>query len=249
MTSNWECTILGWYLWLSSSLFLIKSPPTLPAVCRSRDSNYLTASGHTNHWAMPHPMSSATRIMAQILLPADHCSVRYSLLLGYSIQGLGCILNECFHRRQKNRDFRQYTALCLILNYSFAKLGSGRMGGGGMGMTKRLDLGIIWTVNTLQYPHTYSRSRLTRSRRLKKCSILRAACHGVTVIRYSIQLLSFVIQYCFTCRPSDSTVSEDAGIEPLLLRLWHWQTDGSISSHNACTSQTWDILRKWFCSN
>jgi hypothetical protein len=24
----------------------------------------------------------------------------------------------------------------------------------------------------------------------------------------------YVIQYCFICRPSDSTVSEDAGIEP-----------------------------------
>jgi hypothetical protein len=27
-------------------------------------------------------------------------------------------------------------------------------------------------------------------------------------------LLMYVIQHCFICRPSDSTVSEDAGIEP-----------------------------------
>jgi hypothetical protein len=27
-------------------------------------------------------------------------------------------------------------------------------------------------------------------------------------------LLMYVIQHCFLCRPSDSTVSEDAGIEP-----------------------------------
>jgi hypothetical protein len=29
------------------------------------------------------------------------------------------------------------------------------------------------------------------------------------------------IQHCSICRPSDSTVSEDAGIEPGLLRLRH----------------------------
>jgi hypothetical protein len=32
----------------------------------------------------------------------------------------------------------------------------------------------------------------------------------------------YFIQHCFICRPSDSRVSEDAGIEPRLLRLWHW---------------------------
>ncbi len=30
------------------------------------------------------------------------------------------------------------------------------------------------------------------------------------------------IQHCFICRPSDSTESEDAGIEPGQLRLRHW---------------------------
>jgi hypothetical protein len=33
----------------------------------------------------------------------------------------------------------------------------------------------------------------------------------------------YFIQHCFICRLSDSTVSEDAGIE--LLRPWHWQPD------------------------
>ncbi len=32
-------------------------------------------------------------------------------------------------------------------------------------------------------------------------------------------LCMYFIQHCFICRPSDSIVSEDAGIEPSLLRL------------------------------
>ncbi len=35
----------------------------------------------------------------------------------------------------------------------------------------------------------------------------------------------YCIQHCFICRPSDSTVSEDAGSNPRLLQLWHWQSD------------------------
>jgi hypothetical protein len=35
----------------------------------------------------------------------------------------------------------------------------------------------------------------------------------------------YFIQHLFICRPSDSAVSEDAGIEPRLLRLWYWQSD------------------------
>jgi hypothetical protein len=34
----------------------------------------------------------------------------------------------------------------------------------------------------------------------------------------------YFIQHCFICRPSDSTASEDAGIE---MRLQHWLSDGS----------------------
>ncbi len=36
----------------------------------------------------------------------------------------------------------------------------------------------------------------------------------------------FDIQHCLICRPSDSTVSEDAGIEPrTVATLWHWLSD------------------------
>jgi hypothetical protein len=60
----------------------------------------------------------------------------------------------------------------------------------------------------------------------------------------------YFVQHGFICRPSDSTVSEDAGIyNPGLLRLWHWQTDArldfihtpkksSIYNFFYCTSST-----------
>jgi hypothetical protein len=35
----------------------------------------------------------------------------------------------------------------------------------------------------------------------------------------------YFIQNCFICRPADSTVSEDTGIKPRTLWLWHWQSD------------------------
>jgi hypothetical protein len=39
-------------------------------------------------------------------------------------------------------------------------------------------------------------------------------------------IFMYNIQYCFICRPSDFTVSEDAGIEPRTqLRLRHWLSD------------------------
>jgi hypothetical protein len=34
------------------------------------------------------------------------------------------------------------------------------------------------------------------------------------IIKFSNRVFMYVIQHCFFCRPSDSTVSEDAGIEP-----------------------------------
>jgi hypothetical protein len=38
--------------------------------------------------------------------------------------------------------------------------------------------------------------------------------------------LKYLIQHCLICRPSDFTVSEDAGIEPkAVLRLRLWQSD------------------------
>ncbi len=45
----------------------------------------------------------------------------------------------------------------------------------------------------------------------------------------------YFIQHCFICRPSDSTVSADAGgsgIEQGLLRLWHGQSDAG-NWHNS----------------
>ncbi len=36
-------------------------------------------------------------------------------------------------------------------------------------------------------------------------------------------------QYCFICRASASTVSEDAGVEPRTLRLWHRQTQDALT--------------------
>jgi hypothetical protein len=37
---------------------------------------------------------------------------------------------------------------------------------------------------------------------------------GIKGDLFLVFLLMYVIQHCFICRPSDSTVSEDAGIEP-----------------------------------
>jgi hypothetical protein len=37
----------------------------------------------------------------------------------------------------------------------------------------------------------------------------------------------YFIQHCFTCRPSDSTVSEDAGIEPRNVRFKFFFADYS----------------------
>jgi hypothetical protein len=35
----------------------------------------------------------------------------------------------------------------------------------------------------------------------------------------------FFIQHCFIWRPSNSTVSEDAGIEQWTVVIWQWQSD------------------------
>ncbi len=37
---------------------------------------------------------------------------------------------------------------------------------------------------------------------------------------FDVLFFIYVIQHCFICRPSDSTVSEDAGIEPDALTTW-----------------------------
>ncbi len=41
-----------------------------------------------------------------------------------------------------------------------------------------------------------------------------------------LNFFMYCIQHCFICRPSDSTVSEDAGIEPRTVAASaHWQSD------------------------
>ncbi len=42
----------------------------------------------------------------------------------------------------------------------------------------------------------------------------------------------YCIQHCFICRPSDLTVSKDAGIEPGLLRLRHWQSEALTTARS-----------------
>ncbi len=54
--------------------------------------------------------------------------------------------------------------------------------------------------------------------------------HTLCLIPFHIFNIFFLFMYgikqhCLICRPSDSTVSEDAGTEPKTLRLWHWQPD------------------------
>ncbi len=36
------------------------------------------------------------------------------------------------------------------------------------------------------------------------------------------RIFKYFIQHCFICRPSYSTVPEDAGIEPRTVATWHW---------------------------
>jgi hypothetical protein len=35
----------------------------------------------------------------------------------------------------------------------------------------------------------------------------------------------YFMQHFSICRPSDSTVSTNAGIEPRIVQQWHWQSD------------------------
>ncbi len=49
--------------------------------------------------------------------------------------------------------------------------------------------------------------------------------------------LCYVIQHCFICRPSDSTVSEDADLDPGLLWLRHWQPDALTTRLDLIHSQ------------
>jgi hypothetical protein len=47
-----------------------------------------------------------------------------------------------------------------------------------------------------------------------------------TLLKGDFWYFQYFIQYCFICCPSDSTVSEDAGIEPKkAVPLRHWLSD------------------------
>ncbi len=56
-------------------------------------------------------------------------------------------------------------------------------------------------------------------------------------VRGNFCFCKYLIQHCFVCRPSDSTVSEDAGIEPRTVATWALTTLGYRSHpQNAATS-------------
>ncbi len=48
---------------------------------------------------------------------------------------------------------------------------------------------------------------------------------ALTSIMWREIFFIYFIQHCFICRPSDSTVSEDAGIEPMTVKTLDWQSD------------------------
>ncbi len=54
---------------------------------------------------------------------------------------------------------------------------------------------------------------------LLKSSMNSALCHprktfGKDIVNFLTRFFMYFIQHCFLCHPSDSTVSEDTGIEP-----------------------------------
>jgi hypothetical protein len=55
-----------------------------------------------------------------------------------------------------------------------------------------------------------------------------------------VKSCSYAIQDCFICRPSDSTVPTDAGIEPL--QLVHWQSDALTTRLDLIRSRL-DLIR------
>ncbi len=87
------------------------------------------------------------------------------------------------------------------------------------------------------------------TRRLK--SVLNPSCERprttqrrVTGGLFGFFLFMYDIQHCFIRRPSDSTVSEDAGIEPGQLRLRHWLSDALTNWLDLI--HTWiDLIHIW----
>jgi hypothetical protein len=79
-------------------------------------------------------------------------------------------------------------------------------------------------VGDLKATDEKSRIRIPKSADSDPYRYLVSKCHGSTTLGYPDQTLKggffgfflfmYDIQHCFICHPSDSTVSEDAGIEP-----------------------------------
>ncbi len=73
------------------------------------------------------------------------------------------------------------------------------------------------------------------------------------VYSFFVVFCMYFIQHCCIFHPSDSTVSEDVGIEPSnpgLLRQWHLQSDALISRldlNNCSASSHFGKLSLWPC--
>ncbi len=82
----------------------------------------------------------------------------------------------------------------------------------------------------LHAPHTVALcQRRRRMRQLKQKGILRKRVEIITASKMLVN--SYYSKHCFICRPSDSTVSEDAGIEPRPLALAARRSNHLARSH------------------
>ncbi len=81
---------------------------------------------------------------------------------------------------------------------------------------------------------TFSRKKVKkffkflRNKWAKRITTFRKLTVGFVKIFYM-----YFIQHCFICRPSDSTVSEDAGIEPMTVAQRHWRSEARSHPHSA----------------
>jgi hypothetical protein len=57
-----------------------------------------------------------------------------------------------------------------------------------------------------------------------------------------LAFLTYIIQHCFICCPSESNVSEDGGIEYMILRHWHWQCDALTTWLNLILNSAIDLI-------
>jgi hypothetical protein len=71
---------------------------------------------------------------------------------------------------------------------------------------------------------------------------------GLYIFYFFYFFSSYYIQHCFICRPSDSTVLTDAGIEPGPLQLVHWQSDLAIDLIRECICKLTTERTLQFCA-